>query len=92
MKSKINGNSKLVSVQFVYNHSEKVSLVLRYSYYYVFEEEENYDQQAIIGELDFRLRKNISIMPNIMYNDYNFKTKQRIGKDIISRITVSYEF
>jgi hypothetical protein len=91
MKSEKKGDLQLYSVPVIYKYIDKVSFIFRYSYY-IAEEEQNYQQQAFIGGMEYKIRDNILLLPNIIYNDYNFENANNLGKDVITRLTLSYYF
>jgi len=91
MKSDKKGDIQLISVPFVFKYMEKLNFMIYYSYYTV-SEEQNYIQQAILGGFEYKLRNNVSIMPNIIFNDYDFNNAKLYEKDVVSRITLTYSF
>lgn len=91
MRSEEKGDIHLISFPFIYHYIDKVSFVFRYSYYSV-AEERNYVQQSFIGGFEYTIRDDISIMPNILYNDYDLAELSGKGKDVITRLTLAYKF
>ncbi len=91
MRSEKKGDIHLISVPVIYNYIDKVSFVFRYSHYTV-EEERNYTQRSFIGGFEYNIRRDISIMPNILYNDYDLEDLPGRGKDVITRLTLAYKF
>lgn len=91
MKSEEKGSVRLLSVPFVYKYMDKVNFMVYYSYYTA-KEEQDYKQQAILGGIEYKIRPNISFMPNIIYNDYYFPDSKLFEKDIVSRMTLTYSF
>ncbi len=91
MRSEKKGDIHLYSVPLIYQYIDNVSFVFRFSYYSV-QEERDYVQQSFIGGFEYNIREEISIMPNILYNDYDLEGLSRKGKDVITRLTLAYKF
>ena len=91
MKTKKRGKIHLISLPFVYNYADKLSLIFRYIRYSA-KEEQNYVEQSMIYGFEYKIRANVFIMPNITYTDYDFESNDNLGKDIISKITLAYKF
>ncbi|MBN2279154.1 MAG: hypothetical protein JXQ65_01085 [Candidatus Marinimicrobia bacterium] len=91
MKSAEKGDIQLLSMPAAWCVSQKLTLAFTYSYYIV-SEEQDYRQNVLIAGIEYKLRKNISIMPNLLYNDYLFDNAGIKGADIVSRMTMTYNF
>jgi len=82
-QNKKGNNINLVSMPLILKISNNFKVVTRASRY---AEDEDVSSKYLLG-LDFSYVKNLQIMPNIMYMDY-----EENKSDILSRFTVSYEF
>ena len=91
MKSEDKGDIQLVSIPLVFKYMEKLNFMVYYSHYTV-TEEQDYIQQAILAGFEYKLRNNVSIIPNLIFNDYDFDDANLYEKDIVSRITMTYSF
>jgi hypothetical protein len=91
MRSEKNGDITLFSMPVIYNYSEKINFICRGSYY-IAKEEQNYEELTLLGGFEYKMRDKISLMPNILYNDYIFEENKKAGKDVISRMTLYYNF